>query len=81
MISRQKLIKSLSLGIESLPEYKLQEVLDFVNFLLLQENKFQFTVRDETKTAKSNNDTLAKFIGGVSHGSLARKIDEELYGV
>ena len=65
MTTVQKLKKNLLIKIGELPEYKLQEVLDFVNLILLNEPR---------------NDSLKKFIGGVSHGSLAEKIDEELYG-
>ena len=57
---------------------ELQEVADFVGYLLSKEKKVQAeksaTELDPTK------DHLLKFIAGVSHGALAKDIDSELYG-
>ncbi|MBI3302214.1 MAG: DUF2281 domain-containing protein [Deltaproteobacteria bacterium] len=65
-------------GIEKLPEDRLQEVLDFVEYLLNKEQKTPVTeLRKGLDPAK---DPILKFIGGVSHGSLAKDIDKELYG-
>lgn len=64
--------------IDKLPPDCLREVLDFVDYLLSKEG--------EKSTARTpdaldfQNDPLLKFIGGVSHGSLAHGINEELYG-
>jgi len=80
MTATQKIKKNLLIKIGELPEYKLQEVLDFVNFILLHEPEHDSISRREKKGITSKNDSLKKFIGGVSHGSLAEKIDEELYG-
>ncbi len=58
-------------NIEVLPEESLKELLDFAEYLRkMKENKV--IIKEE--------DPILKFIGGVSHGSLAKKIDEELYG-
>jgi hypothetical protein len=61
---------------EKLPEQKLQEVLDFVDFLLSKERQ----ARKREKKLDPTKDPLLKFIAGVSHGSLAKDIDNELYG-
>jgi hypothetical protein len=61
---------------EKLPEKKLQEVLDFVDFLLSKEPQAQ----KREKKLDPTKDPLLKFIAGVSHGSLAKDIDNELYG-
>lgn len=62
--------------IEEIPESKLGEVLDFMEFLLK---------KDRHSTQKRFDldplgDSILEFIGGVSHGSLAKDIDNELYG-
>ena len=62
--------------IEEIPESKLGEVLDFIEFLLKKE-------RHNTKKRFDLDplgDPILEFIGGVSHGSLAKDIDNELYG-
>ncbi len=62
--------------IEEIPESKLGEVLDFMEFLLKKE-------RDKKKRKldlEPGKDPILEFIGGVSHGSLAKDIDSELYG-
>ncbi len=57
--------------IEVLPEESLKELLDFAEYL----HKMK-----ESKDLMNKENPILEFIGGVSHGSLARKIDEELYG-
>ena len=62
--------------IEAIPESKLGEVLDFMEFLLVKERhkkKGKFDL-------EPGKDPILEFIGGVSHGSLAKDIDNELYG-
>lgn len=64
--------------IEKLPEERLGEVLDFVGYLLSKEKKARVTEpREDLDPAK---DPILQFIGRVSHGSLAKDIDRELYG-
>jgi hypothetical protein len=58
-------------NIEVLPEESLKELLDFAEYLRKMK---------ENKAIMNAEDPILKFIGGVSHGSLAEKIDEELYG-
>ena len=70
---KQKLLAEL----ERLSEEHLAEVLDFVNFLLFKENKI--TSKAETLPTPER-DPLLNFIGGVSHGNLAKDIDKEVYG-
>ena len=72
-----KMIKQrLFTTIEEIPESKLGELLDFMEFLLEKER--------HKKKGKLNlepgKDPILEFIGGVSHGSLAKDIDSELYG-
>jgi len=72
----KELKKRLHTTIEQIPESKLGEVLDFMEFLLRKE-------RHSTKKTFDLDplrDPILEFIGGVSHGSLAKDIDNELYG-
>lgn len=71
---KERLIKEL----EKLPEDCLRQVLDFVDYLLIKERKESITKPSDDLDPQK--DPLLKFIGGVSYGSLARGIDEELYG-
>ena len=69
---KDRLLKTL----EELPERSLEELLAFTEFLL---------ERERYKTGKGldldpRQDPILEYIGGVSHGSLAKEIDRELYG-
>lgn len=70
---KERLLSTL----ERLPEFRLKELLDFADFLLSKEK-----TREKLKTLDLDpeKDPILKFIGGVSHGSLAKDIDLELYG-
>ena len=71
---KERLIEEIA----RLPEEKLQEVLDFVGYLLSKKQRTQAVVQErELDPAK---DPLLQFIGRVSHGSLAKDIDNDLYG-
>jgi hypothetical protein len=79
-------VKQELLGeIEKLPEYRLQEVLQFVSFLLYCQNQNSYKYpgdweQQEKRDASAGNpDPLSEFIGAVSHGSLAQNSDTELY--
>jgi len=65
MTTAQRLKQKLLVEIEKLPEYRLQEVLDFVSFLLSQKSRYSPGYQEQGKDL----------------GSLAQGIDEELYGV
>ncbi len=78
MASSQLLKERLLRELERLPEDSLSEVLDFVSFLLWQ--KSRSTRVDERQSVAPNLDPLQTFIGGVEHGSLAQRIEEDLYG-
>jgi hypothetical protein len=71
---KEQLIEEL----EKLPEARLREALDFVGYLRTKEGNGAVTKSPEG--LDPDKDPLLKFIGGVSHGSLAKEIDEELYG-
>jgi hypothetical protein len=71
---KERLIKEL----ERLPEERLGEVLDFVEYLLMKEGRRPTPKPPEELDPEK--DPLLEFIGGVAHGSLAKGIDEELYG-
>ena len=58
-----------------LSEDKLAEVFDFVSFLLAREQR-----AEKAEDLDPKKDPILKYIGGVSHGSLAKDIDRELYG-
>ncbi len=72
----KKIRERLHTTIEEIPDTKLGEVLDFMEFLLEKERR--------SAKQRSNldpiKDPILGFIGGVSHGSLAEDIDKELYG-
>jgi hypothetical protein len=72
--SKEQLIEEL----EKLPEVRLREVLDFVGYLRTKEGND--AARKPPEDLDPKKDPLLKFIGGVSHGFLAKGIDEELYG-
>jgi len=72
----KELKERLYTAIEKIPVSKLGEVLDFMEFLLKKE-------RNSTQKRFDLDplrDPILEFIGGVSHGSLAKDIDNELYG-
>ncbi|MBW1959610.1 MAG: DUF2281 domain-containing protein [Deltaproteobacteria bacterium] len=63
-------------AIEEIPENKLGELLDFMEFLLEKE----LHRREGRLVLDPGKDPILDFIGGVAHGSLAKDIDSELYG-
>ncbi len=63
-------------AIEEIPESKLGELFDFMEFLLEKERR-NSKKRFDLDPGK---DPILEFIGGVSHDSLAQDIDSELYG-
>ena len=79
MTAAQTQKHKLLLEIEKLSEYRLQEVLDFVRFLRLRD-RHPVGYAEQGKELDPDQDPILQFIGGVSHGSLAQGIDEELYG-
>ena len=81
MVANQVLKQELQTKLEQLPAAKLQEVFDFVNFLLFQQTHSRTEQRVEAGDLKPEHDPLLEFIGAVSHGALAQGVDEEVYGV
>jgi hypothetical protein len=77
MTETEKLVNKIVREIDDLPEASLHEVLAFVARLSNGE------VSKGIKTNASGSperDPIFKFIGGVSHGSLAHDVERELYG-
>lgn len=70
---KERLVKEL----DRLPEERLREVLDFVEYIIVKESKS--LTSEPLEELDPEKDPILKFIGGVSHGSLAKDIDEELY--
>jgi len=66
--------------IEQLPDHKMPEVVQFVNFLIYCQNQSFSLNFDQKKKPDHEVDPLAEFIGAVAHCSLAQNIDEEIYG-
>jgi hypothetical protein len=64
--------------IEKLPKSKLQEMLDFVGYLISKDRNAQTTEPEEE--LDPSQDPILRMVGRVSHGSLAKNIDKELYG-
>jgi hypothetical protein len=79
-MSVQSLKQELLNKISGLPEDRLQEALDFVSFLVLQEQRRTDEHQEQEPKLDPSRDPLLQFVGKVSHGSLAQGIDEELYG-
>jgi hypothetical protein len=68
-------------ALEHLPEGKLAEVFDFVSYLLAKEKRESREEKEEGRKLDPQKDPIQRYyIGGVSHGSLAKDIDRELYG-
>jgi len=61
--------------IEQLSEEATEELLDFTESLIAREK----TGKSRPKSAQEK-DPILEYIGGVSHGMLAKNIDDELYG-
>lgn len=78
MKASSALKKQLLQQVEDLSEERLQEVLDFVGYL--QSKEHRAPVVEQPNNLDPAKDPILKLIGGVSHGGLARRIDEELYG-
>ena len=74
------ILKSIEFQIAKLPEHRLQEVLDFINFLIFTENIESTNLTKSNSKVCDKEDYISQYIGGVSHGSLAQNINEELYG-
>jgi hypothetical protein len=72
----KELKERLLTTIEEIPESKLGELLDFMQFLLEKERR----KKERKLPFDLTKDPILEFIGGVSHGSLAKDIDIELYG-
>ena len=64
--------------IDKLTDDKLGEVLDFVEFLVDRQASANTSHSLEPRS-KSDTDPILQFIGGVEHGSLAQKIDDDIY--
>lgn len=74
MIKRIK--EKLFAAIEDIPESKLGEVLDFTEFIIARER-----IKQESRLElEPEKDPIMGYIGGVTHGSLAESIDNDLYG-
>lgn len=63
--------------IETLPEHRVAEVIDYIHFLQYQE-KHLYAV-EGTAVSIADADPLSQYIGGVEHGSLAQNIDDDIY--
>lgn len=72
----ENLVTKIVRQMNGLPEESLREVLDFVASLSNGESNQIKTNADR----EPEHDPILRFIGGASHGSLAREIDGELYG-
>jgi len=76
---RQVFEDTVKEAIGHLSEDRLAEVFDFVGYLLAREKREEKEKGEELEL-DPQKDPILKYIGGVSHGSLAKDIDRELYG-
>ena len=68
-------------AVEHLPDKMLAEVFDFVSYLLAKAERERRAENEEGRELDPQKDPILRYyIGGVSHGSLAKDIDRELYG-
>ena len=72
----KELKERLLTAIEEIPESNLGELIDFMEFLLEKERR----KKKKRLHLDSGKDPILEFIGGVSHGSLSKDIDLDLYG-
>lgn len=72
----KRIKEKLFAAIEDMPESKLGEVLDFTEFIISKERIDQESRLD----LEPEKDPIMEYIGGVTHGSLAAGIDNDLYG-
>jgi hypothetical protein len=79
MIPTDSVKRELLKEIDKLPEHQLQSVLRFVHALSSGSDR-SHSPQELQEQASVQVDPLADFIGAVSHGSLAQKLDDELYG-
>lgn len=77
MTETEKLVSRIVQEIDNLPEESLHVVLGFV--ARLSNGEVSEGIKVAARGAPER-DPIFKFIGGVSHGSLAHEIDRELYG-
>jgi hypothetical protein len=78
-MSMGSLLKAqLDQELAKLSEERLREVLDFVGYLLSKEQNGHTAKREQGLDPEQ--DPILTFVGGVSHGTLAKDIDRELYG-
>ena len=73
MYTKEKLLAE----IESLPDHRVAEVLDYIYFLQYQERHWSSS--EFPMVAVTDTDPLDQFIGGIEHGHLAQRIDDGLY--
>lgn len=66
--------EALLTAIDQLPEQQLIEVLEYVQHLT------QIQPSPAVNAPTHLNHPLSEFVGAVSHGSLATRIDRDLYG-
>jgi hypothetical protein len=70
-VVNEKLTEILLERAKALPAEKLREVIDFSEFLASKA-----AAEPPARSARA----ITAFVGGVTHGSLAQGIDDELYG-
>jgi len=61
--------------ISGMSEHQLIHVLNYIRFMLSEPSH-----KPDDITVRKEKTFIREYIGGVSHGSLAADIDEELYG-
>lgn len=80
MKSLENIKEKLQRGIDKLPEHKIPEVLQFVNFLLYSQQQVFCQSQEDIQTEEKREvlrerDPLDNFIGAVECRSLAQNID------
>jgi len=67
-----------------LPDNLREEVIDFIDFLLSKSRSEELSTQKKTVTPSEKldpaKDPLLRYIGSIDNGSLAKDIDESLYG-
>ena len=80
-MTTQRIKERLLAELEALPEEKLREVLDFVEFLQAREAKKPRQEARPPSDLDPEGDPILKLIGIADVDPFSQSIDEELYGV
>jgi hypothetical protein len=81
MATAQPIKEQLLREIEKLPEDKMIEVLDFVEFLMAKQRRRSENTSFHAVTNEQQDDSWCRFIGGIDEEPITTgNLDDEIYG-